>query len=268
MPSHFSTIGFPDTSDDHFTDCIERAIDQATPLEVDRGVYLRWASDAGAQLWVQIDADGTLVGAHPHFDGASTMTVGLVEPVERPRDTVLDGAYSAWADPPPNDLEAGAYPFVFALPDFYASPVSLPCRATAQIAAFAHEIELYEDEEQYLDSQEDEVKFAAQSFIPSGLFDLEAEEERPPEAKAILTGRIRECDSRRNECGDRPFWWMQVDSLGGTFDVVVDPVLMTETPQVGGVVSGAFWLSGRLVTTTPSEDRAANQSSTADSASD
>lgn len=248
MPSHFSTIGIPGVADEDFTASIERAIDEAVSIDVDRGTYLLWTSESGAQLWMQLDPGDELIGANPHFDGASKVEVGLVEVVQRPQDTILDGAYSAWADPPADDLETGAYPFLFALPGFYASPVSVPSRTTAQIAAFAHEIEVHESPEQFLASQEEDAKFASQSFIPGSMFDLMDDEESPPQAQAMMTGHIRQCEKRRNELADRPFWWLLVDSLGGTFDVVVDPVLMSGVPQVGGVASGSFWLSGRLVT--------------------
>jgi hypothetical protein len=39
-----------------------------------------------------------------------------------------------------------------------------------------------------------------------------------------------------------------VDTLGGTFDVVIDPELLPDRPRAGNVVSGWFWLSGRLLT--------------------
>ena len=32
----------------------------------------------------------------------------------------------------------------------------------------------------------------------------------------------------------------------GTFDAVIDPVLLATEPRPGNVVSGWFWLSGRL----------------------
>ena len=37
-----------------------------------------------------------------------------------------------------------------------------------------------------------------------------------------------------------------MESFGGTFDVVIDPTLLAIEPVVGGVISGYFWLSGRL----------------------
>ena len=39
---------------------------------------------------------------------------------------------------------------------------------------------------------------------------------------------------------------MLVETLGRTFDVVIDPELLSVRPSAGNVLSGWFWLSGRL----------------------
>ena len=48
-----------------------------------------------------------------------------------------------------------------------------------------------------------------------------------------------------------PFWWALLDTVGGTFDVVIDPSLLTSPVRAGNVLSGWFWLSGRLQTAPP-----------------
>ena len=118
----------------------------------------------------------------------------------------------------------------------------------ARIAAFAHELSLFPSVEAYETAQTGDIKFASQSFIPSGLFSPAGEKTEPPEAHAIFTGHIRKVEERTNELTNKGFWWALVESLGGVFDVVIDPELVEDTPQVGGVLSGAFWLSGRLST--------------------
>ena len=51
---------------------------------------------------------------------------------------------------------------------------------------------------------------------------------------------------RRNAVTGQPFCWALVDTVGGTFDVVIDPSLLSNPVHVGNVISGWFWLSGRL----------------------
>jgi hypothetical protein len=38
-----------------------------------------------------------------------------------------------------------------------------------------------------------------------------------------------------------------VDTLGGEVDVVADVKLISSEPQIGGIVSGQFWLSGKII---------------------
>lgn len=90
------------------------------------------------------------------------------------------------------------------------------------------------------------MKFASQSFIPSGLFNLSGSD-APARAEAIFAGHVRETERRTNQLTGDEFVWCLVDSLGGSFDVVIDPELLSNAPRVGGVVHGSFWLSGRII---------------------
>lgn len=66
-------------------------------------------------------------------------------------------------------------------------------------------------------------------------------------ATACFSGLIREAEVRTNELSNKSFHWLLVETLGGSYDVVIDPELLTGEPCVGGVISGAFWLTGRLL---------------------
>ena len=92
------------------------------------------------------------------------------------------------------------------------------------------------------------VESASQSFIPSGLFSPGGETTEPPLASAIFTGHIRAAEVRTNEVTGAEYFWAFVSTLGGDFDVVIDPELVSNpVPAAGGVLQGEFWLSGRLV---------------------
>jgi hypothetical protein len=51
------------------------------------------------------------------------------------------------------------------------------------------------------------------------------------------------------------FWWALVDTLGGTYDVVIDPELLPDSPRAGNILSGWFWLSGRIGVEKPRKRR-------------
>jgi hypothetical protein len=249
MPSHLSTIGFAVETGDDFARLAEQISAKATEVQVKAGRYLRWTGSGGEELWLQLSSRRDLIGMNPHFSGASRVRVGIVNRVTRPNDTKLDGALHAWASPSDDSPSAGDYPFVFDVPDAAAClDLEIPSVAEAQIAAFAHEVSVFPSEEAFAASQTpDSVQFADRSFIPAGLFSPDGVKDGPPAAEAIFTGHVLQAEQRANTVSNQKFWWALVDTLGGTYDVVIDPTLLEEPPIVGGILSGSFWLSGRLI---------------------
>jgi hypothetical protein len=249
MPSHLSTIGFPVETAEDFARLAEQISGAATEVQVKAGRYLRWAGSAGEELWLQLSPRRELIGMNPHFSGASRVQVGIVERVARANDTKLDGALRAWASPRDDSPADGDYPFVFDVPDIAAcADLEIPGIAEAQIAAFAHEVSSFPSEEAYNASQgSDGIRFADRSFIPSGLFSPDGTKDGPPAAEAIFTGHVLQAEARTNAVSNQKFWWALIDTLGGTYDVVIDPALLDAPPTVGGILTGAFWLSGRLI---------------------
>ncbi len=246
MPSHFSTIGFPVQDQDDLLSMADQVAEDAKVIEVPEGQYLRWSSECGAEVWLQLDREGQLIGIVPHFVGESRVRVGITSRIIRPDASPLDGAFHGWANPA-DEIDSGEYPFVFDLPDFLNQrSLRVPGIATFQIAAFAHEISIYDSLDAFNASQTGELKFAPQSFIPSGLFSPEGESTEPPDAVGIFTGFIIRAEQRFNDLTEKPFYWAIVDSLGGSFDVVLDPELVENEPQSGGVLQGSFWLTGRF----------------------
>lgn len=248
MPNHFSAIGFDVLTPDDIVALVRQVTEQAQAIPAMCGRYLLWTGGSGEELWLQTDTEGNLLGMNPHFKGESSVRVGLQGRVHRESDTPLDGAFHGWADPDHDKPNSGAYPLVFDAPDAALySDLVLPVIAQAQIAAFAHEITFHESLDAYSTSQADkEVKFASQSFFPSGLFKPESATTETPEAVAIFTGHVVEACIRKNAISSASFYWALVDTLGGMYDVVVDPSLLAQVPFAGGMVSGTFWLSGRL----------------------
>jgi hypothetical protein len=169
--------------------------------------------------------------------------------IQREGDTSLDGAFQGWAAPEGDAADSGAYPFVFDSPDAQSyAQLCLPGIAEAQIAAFAHEITFYDSPAAFDASQkQQELKFTSRSFVPSGLFAPDESNPVPPEAHAIITGHVIESGVRHNSITGRACYWALVDTLGGRYDVVIDKSLLLDAPVAGGIISGTFWLSGRLL---------------------
>lgn len=246
--SHFSSIGLEVASAADMQALIDRVAADAEYVEARGGVYVVWQAGDGPELWLQCDAEDTVIGLSPHFVGPSRVRVGLVAPVERPGQTALDGSFYAWVNPRGEDYTEGDYPLVFDCPDAAALELEPPCTTTVQLAAFAHHLEVYADAEAHARAQTGESKFASRSFIPAGLFRGDDEAEPgPPVAYALLTGHVVAAEARVNPLSGGAYWWAAVATLGGTVDVVAPAGLVEADLRVGNVVSGGFWLSGQVV---------------------
>ncbi|MGD8903928.1 MAG: hypothetical protein PVI67_10220 [Anaerolineae bacterium] len=248
MIDHFSPIGFRIKSEDHLLNLMKRAEEDSEVVSTPKGTYFRWSGESGAELWLQGDRRNRFIGGSPHFSGTSQTKIGLAARVKRPDDNALEGAFRAWAEPSLEDPESGIYPFVFDAPDFAVySDVQLPSLATASISAFAEEIAVYDSAESFLVSQSGEHKIAAQSFFPLGLFPDEERRTTSLEARAMFSGHVLDAERRVNRLSLETFIWVLVETFGGAYDVVFASNMLDEVPVEGNLVSGTFWLSGRLL---------------------
>ena len=250
MPSQFSTLGFAVNSGEDLAALASRVAERADTIDAREGQYLKWAPPSGEQLWLQVKRTGDAMGMNPHFEGKSSIRIAVEARVSRQAHTPLDGAFLAWANPPEGAESGGDYPFAFDCPDAAVHEgVELPVTVTAQIAAFAQQLTIYESETTYNVAQAAQgLSFGSRSFIPSGLISPSGEPIAPPESHALISGHVVEAEERRNTVTGEPFWWALLDSVGGTFDLVIDPSLLAAPVRAGNVVSGWFWLSGRLRT--------------------
>ncbi|MGI8543847.1 MAG: hypothetical protein ACR2MD_10270 [Aridibacter sp.] len=249
--SNLSDIGFPTPDEQAVNEMIMHVLELARPTQCKQGFYLKFSDASGAEIFLQGNPDQELVGFNPHFAGTSRRKVGLTQKIERD-SSELDGGFHAWANPSDSDIEAsGEYPFVFDVPDFRLVEIEkFPVTKEIQLTAFAsNDFEIFSNEEDFFDSQKSELKYASKSFVPVGLFSFDENENidlnvvRPI---GKFAGEIKEFDRRTNQLSGQDFYWFLVETLGGAIDVVADPKFVTEEPEFGGIVSGQFWLSGRI----------------------
>ncbi len=250
--SNLSDIGFPVQSDEDVNVLITETIKRVESIKCPQGFYLRFADASGAEIYLQGNNEQELIGFNPHFAGKSRRKVGLTRAIERD-SSKLDGGFYAWTNSQEADIETGEYPFVFDVPDFrMVEAIDFPRICEIQLTAFAsNDFKIFADEKEYDASQEGELKYAAKSFVPSGLFVFDADDDsidlnvvRPI---GIFAGEIKEFELKTNELSGEKFYWFLIETLGGEVDVVADVKLVPSEPKIGGVVSGQFWLSGRFV---------------------
>ena len=248
MPSQFSALGFQVTNGEDLASLASSVADKADTIQARSGQYLRWAPPSGEQLWLQIKPNGDAMGMNPHFEGRSQVRVAIEARVPRDTHTPLDGTFLAWANPPAGAQTGGDYPFAFDCPDADTlGNLPLPAVVDAQIAAFAQNVDVFQTEALFAASQAAQgMTFEPKSFIPSGLISPEGQPVDPPEPHALFAGAVLEAEERRNTVTGGAFWWALVETVGGSFDVVIDPALLPGPPRAGNVLSGWFWLSGTV----------------------
>ena len=253
MPSQFSAIGFTVSSGEDLAALASRVAERADTINANAGDYLKWAPPSGEQLWLQLKKSGDAMGMNPHFAGKSSVRVAIEARIARDAHTPLDGTFLAWANPPAGAESGGDYPFAFDCPDAAThDALELPAVLTVQVAAFAQQISVYESPQVYDAAQAAQGQaFGSRSFIPSGLISPNGEPVVPPESHALIAGEVIEAAERYNSVTGEAFWWALIETIGGTFDVVIDPALIFQPIRAGNVISGWFWLSGRLQTDAP-----------------
>lgn len=250
--SNLSDIGFPTPDDQAVNDMIWHVIELTKPIECQQGIYLKYTDESGAEIFLQGNFKQELIGFNPHFAGKSRRKVGLAEKIERD-SSELDGGFHAWANPQNEDIEkSGEYSFVFDAPNFRTTEIEeFPAISEIQLTAFAsNDFEIFADEKSYIESQEKEPKSASKSFVPVGL--LSFGENEKPDLSVVrpigkFAGEIKEFEIKTNKISGEKFYWFLVETLGGETDVVADPKLVSNEPQIGGIVSGTFWLSGKVL---------------------
>lgn len=166
MPTHMSAIGFAVETQQDFQEFASIALARGESLSSTNGIYVKWSPGNGVELWAQGDRNNTFVGLNPHFYGGGRMRVVLTERISA-NDATLDGSFYAWAGPEfATESKQGLFPFVFDSPDFDRhANLTLPCAVDLQISAFAHSIDIYQDDSAFEASQDEDGRFAPESFI-------------------------------------------------------------------------------------------------------
>lgn len=244
--SHFSNIGFTVDSQKDFFELCQKVYEKCTKVKAGHGSYFRYADQSGSELWIQENDRGQLVGANPYFSGQSKRKVRLEKKGTRD-GRELDGYFVCTAivqDEKGDEVEL--YPFVFDVPDADSLPeIKLSKQSQIQLSAFAHEIKCYKDEKEFMEKSN--LKMASKSFIPSGLFFPGGKPKTPPEAFGILIGEVKEAEIKTNTFSRQQFYWLLVETFGGEVDVVADINQFKTPPKKGNIISGQFWLTGRIL---------------------
>lgn len=259
MASHFSSIGMPVNTERDMIKVLDKASEAGEKIACEFGYYQKWSSGTGAELWIHIDKSGEVIGVNPFYNGESNIPAGLINKVKNEKYNDFECMFYAWVDPKDNEPGMGLYPLAFDCVNIaLVEGLVLPCIRNVRLSAFAYDLDIYPDEENYHVEQKklhgDDHYYGAKSFIPSGTFSFDddddgnAEESFEIKPEAIFTGIIMDYKKYKNELTGKKYFWIRTETYGGIIDVVADPELINREMKINGVISGQFYMCGKIIT--------------------
>ena len=224
MASHLSSIGFPVKDQAALWDLAVIAAKRGKTYPVSNGAYIQWQDQNGAEIWIQLDEDGKIIGLNPHFAGKGRLRAGLIKTVSHPNANGMDGAYYGWADPADEKRL-----------NLVHVPLSSICLIFCSIhyifanaSTFSYQLSPTKYKKRYIQNKERDInllRFTRKSLIcggvfhsGAGLFSPKKGSINPPEARAIFTGRVIQCSYLKNSLTGAKFHWALVRTLGGEID--------------------------------------------------
>ncbi|WP_037305968.1 hypothetical protein [Amycolatopsis orientalis] len=243
MASHFEAIGIGIAGQEEFEEKVISLISEGTARQITKKVTEHvWTDPSGARLIAQVRG-GKLDFLLPCLAGTAPAVpvrdVRLVD-AETAMLELLDGVDGELVCPIAVELEDRA---VLAHSGGRLETGSLV------LSALAEEVTVHADAEAYDASQDDdELKFAPDHFIPSGAFPLEeSSRDWTPSAHALFAGEVIEVETPVNTVTGTAFHRIRVRTIAAIeLDVAVATTGLERPPARGNIVSGTFFLTGRL----------------------
>jgi|GEM_PF-902729 len=249
MDSHFNCLGFHINNQYELSDLISETAKNSELLPTPSGGYFPWRFGNGIELWAPVDERGRLRGLHPHFSGKTSQIAGLSRKFPNPECPQI-GAFEAWANPEidtdfsPPEVD-GDYPFVFECPAFdWFQNLHLPVVARIQLAAFAYEIDVQNDDENFRPIDLGPAVLGREFFIPSGTF--REVEGKDPQATVFFGGTVLSSKTRTNMLTKKAFTLATIRTYSMNIDILVPENLIASPLLPGQIVMGNFWLSGTI----------------------
>lgn len=250
MSSHFNCIGFPVDNMDEYWTLARRVVNEGTRMPVPGGAALvRWELPQGPQIWAQLDPEGEIAGITPFFATGAPYQIGITGIGEDPEEP-LDGWIDGWLEPREIDEPfSGAFPLRTGLVDFALVRnriTTFPMLGRVDMAALASEVELYDTEDAYRSAPGEVYRPPVESFASAAHASID---DTPAfqEPTALINGRIAGTRLLINAVTETPYWWVRVRVREVTLHAFADSATLGREPREGQILSGTFWLVGKVV---------------------
>ncbi|MEJ7654461.1 MAG: hypothetical protein WKH64_14590 [Chloroflexia bacterium] len=249
MPSHMSSIGFRVRTDEDFSDIAVLAATSGELIESSGGAYVRWGPGAGVELWAQVAADHRIVGPT-----RTTEAIPLCES-DSSRGSSVETTTTAASTLGHSQTLTATTRTMRSTRSSSTRPTTVcttrsssPRKSVSNLPRSPTKAEAYPDEDAY--GAHNGRSTTGLGSRPSRSYppgcSSRAGETSHPEAFAILSGTVMQAVMLVNPVAGVSFHWAKVRTLGGEVDLVADPEVLVGELTEGGVVSGVFWLSGRI----------------------
>ena len=236
MASHFPCIGIA-LKPRGLVDLVDQVVGSGHRTTTPHGDYVSWNAGMGPEVWVYLDGMNFRDMA-PHFSGVSRIRCRLDKELHRENQDPQQVALQGWV--------GDDYPIVFDCPDYYVQgALSFPHECEVQFALFPEQVSAFGDKREFEESQRDRrMKFAPQSFTPSGLFVFG---EGPPRSEVMASGEVVSAKTMTNPLTQSQFVAVQFKTFGGVFDLVFFGEEEWRRLRPGNIIMGEFWISGRIL---------------------
>ena len=250
MGSHLGAIGFP--PDHPLNDALHQLMTHASHLgaNAEGRVDVYGLDDpSGARTTVTLE-DRRVTCLTPGFAPGTRLDVRLG--ALAPNDCAFERPLIVEV----LDAQGGMqYPLAVTIDDLGISEPMIQAgeRAVIEVVAIADQLSRFPDVAAYRASG---TPMAVASLIPSGLFApgvVEADA-LPVRSVALISGTVMAAELRTHSLFGHPFATVVMASLGADYRVCIDVadlggVAAPDLPAVGSIISGEFYLSGRLAAT-------------------
>jgi hypothetical protein len=251
MSSHFACIGFPVKDMNEYWQLAHRAASEGQRTAApDGGALARWAPGAGVEIWVHFNPAGDVLGAMPFYTADRPYRISVTGSGDDP-DEEMEGWIDGWLEPAAEgEPFSGAFPLRADLVNYALTRtrlVTFPSLQRIELAALAHEAELFDSEAAYARAPGDVYRVPLGSFTSAAHFGANEQVEGFQESTGLFSARIASVRALANPITGARFWEIEIRAHDVGLRIFADRETLGGDPVPDQILSGSAWLLARLL---------------------
>lgn len=212
------------------------------------GWYYKLVYPEGIEIWIGVNSSERVENVLPFFKGENINTLQITKPIDDPKSP-YKGAFTAWAyscsGQSKDDFENDCPSIVFDTPDYLMhAGGKFPKTVNIFLTAFASHINVFKNKREFILHKDTDLMFSTKSYVSGGLNTISKDGDEQPEAYAVFTGTVKKAQLIENTETLMNFYWISVETLQVSIDVVADKRMLKSTPKPGSIVRVSAWIVG------------------------